>query len=98
MYNGNVVARREVKSHVQDKNYLSSSVEGVEWSSSLASKGEVPILLVALRIEDFGGETADVLGSLESSERLDIWCGGERAPPMRDCIWFPNLGRDAVDL
>jgi len=57
---------------VQGKNYLSSSVKGVELSSSLASKGGVPILLVALRIDGFGGETADVLSLLESSERLDI--------------------------
>jgi hypothetical protein len=38
----------------------------------MASKGEVPILLVELWIEDFGGETAVVLGSSEPSERLDI--------------------------
>ena len=60
------------ESHVQGKNYLSSSVKGVELSSSLASKGGVPILLVALRIDGFGGETAGVLSLLESSERLDI--------------------------
>lgn len=60
------------KNCVHGKNYLSSSVEGVERSSSLATKGEVPALLVALSIEGFGGDIADVLSSLEEFERLDI--------------------------
>lgn len=86
-----------MKSHLVDNKYLSSSVEGVKWSSAVASKEEIPVLLVALRIEGFGGEIANVFSSLES-EKWDICCDGEHAPPMRDCIWFLNLEKDASDL